>query len=124
MFFIANKLIQYLVMPLYFLILYLFIINCNTINLYRVIGEAIQQVVGIRLYKYHCIHKTFPKNLIHNLCGYRMDSYIIHDGERKMEENDTDVNSIIKFMHNQLFGILIDSYGVLTNINLWQFMHG
>ena len=119
LFFIANKLILYLTIQLYLLILYLIILNCNTINVYRDIGEALQQVVGIESDDCHCVNTTYPKQWIYNLHGYSSDTYIIHAGKngdtRTMEESDMDVNSIIKIiiMHYELLNVLFDSYGML-----------
>ena len=126
LFFISNELIVHLDLHLYLLILYVFILNCNTINSYRDTGEAIQQAVRIRLHERQCINKAYSKKLIYNLHGY---SYFIHGGktvkngnETKMEENDTDVNSIIKLiaMHYQLFNALFDPYGMFLRILIYD----
>ena len=131
LFFIANKLILivHLDMQLYLLILYLFILNFNTINSYRDTGEALQHAVGIRLHECQCIIKAYSKKLIYNLHGYSIDSYYIHGGktakngdEKKMAKNDTDVNSIIKLIikHYQLLNILFDLYGILIRILIYD----
>ena len=123
LFFIANKLIVHLDMHLYLIILYLFILNFNTINLYRDTDEALHECQCIIKLKAH------SKKLIYNLHGYSIDSYYIHcvktvenGDEKKMEENDTDVNSIIKLiiMYYQLFNILFDPYGIFLRILIYD----
>ena len=117
--FIANKLILHLIMQLSLLILYSFILVCNTIKTHRYIGQRVQQAIAIELHEYRYVIKTYTNKWIHNLHGYSIHSYLIHNiktvknrDETKMEENDTDVNSIIiiKLMHNQLFSILLEYY--------------
>ena len=134
LFFNSNALIVHLDMQLYLLLLYLFVLNYNTINLYRDIDKAVQQVVAIRLKKCHCINKIYPRQSIYNLDGYSITSNIIHGrktiiilknrDKTKMEKNDTDVNSVIKLIQNQLFSILFDSYvmflGVLFYGKIWM----
>ena len=126
LFFNENTLILHLIMQLYLLISYLFILDCNTINSYRYIAidELIQQVVVIGLHEYHYINIIFGKKWIHNLNG--VNSYIMpiikNQHETKMKKNNTNINNIIKLLHNQLFNILFYYYliflRVLVYINL------
>ena len=122
LFFIENILILHLIMQLYSLILYLFVLDGNTINSYRYIDKLIQLAVAIGLHECHCINITYPKKWIDNLHGYSIDSCIIHASKIvpsiknrdkttiAMEENNTDINSILKLIDNQLFSISFYDY--------------
>ena len=113
----SNTLILHLIMQL---ILYLFILDYNTIKSHRYIGEVSQQAVAIGLYECCCTNKTYPKKLRYNIHGYSIDTNIIHPRKTasilrnrdttKTEGNDFEINSIIQIMHSQLFSILFESY--------------
>ena len=124
LFFIANKLILYLIIQLYLLILYLVILNCNTINSYGDIGEALQkQVVRIGSDDCRYVNTTYPKKLIYNLHGYSSDTNIVHASKnvvfvqnrdkKIMEENNMDVNS-------QLHGILFEFYVIFLQVLIYE----
>ena len=129
LFFLANTLMVHLIMQLYLLILYLLILDCNTIKSYRYVCEVIHQV-AIGLHECRCINKIYQQKSIHNLHGYSIDSYIIHGGQTvpivrnrdkaKLEENDNAVDIVIKLIENQFFSILFYYYIIFLQILMYD----
>ena len=129
LFLLATALMVHLIMQLYLLILYLFIIDCNTINSRGYIGEVIQQVVGIGSNGSR-VDTTYPKKSINNLHGYGSDSYMIYGSntvsiiktrdKTKREANNPNINGITKLVHSKLFNVLFDSYVILLRILIYD----
>ena len=126
----SNTWILHSIIQLYLLILYLCFLDSNTNKSHRYIGQVLKEAVAIGLHDYRYGNKAYLKNLIYNLHGYSIGNYIIHAGKTvpiiknryktKVEENNTNINSIMKLIYDQLFSILFYCYVIFLAILIYD----